>query len=399
MSNIRVVGISALAFVTVCAAAARAEDISAKKVSIKNNANPAKRQVQLKSIDADVQLSEADDPGANGASIHVYSATDDFCMVLPSGSDWQSTSSLWKYKNKATKNSAQIGDGKLAVKLKSGVTYTLADNGTQGNVNAQVQFGTAGTRYCMRCGGNTKDDAGKFIGKSCAATPCDVEPSTCDPSSTTTTTTTTTLPLDPCLVEFSMTDAILVGALQFDVDYSASGVNFVGSGDTVSCTTLLPGTLAAYFDDDGAQVLRSGIISGVGGFTGPTPVARCQYSGPGTPLPSDFAINVVDSAPPSTGGMVTNVCGAPATGSSPPFSRDALVILHAAFGSESCQPCECDTNGNGGMAPSAADVLLALRAAVNPAEVMNCPPCGGTPTVIGASGSVAVTVSQVSGCP
>src|SRR5262249_18090652 len=67
----------------------------------------------------------------------------------------------------------------LGVKIKSGVTYTLADNGTQGTVNAEVQFGT-GTRYCMRCTGNKKDDAGKFLGSACAAAACDTEPSACE---------------------------------------------------------------------------------------------------------------------------------------------------------------------------------------------------------------------------
>lgn len=190
MSRLWLVGTSALVLVTVCPTLARAEDVSAKKIFIKDNDNPAKRQVQLQSKDLGVQLAEADDPGANGASIHVYSATDDFCVILPSGADWRDTGSKWKYKSPTTKNSAQIADGKLLVKIKSGVTYTLADNGTQGLVNAQVQFGS-GTRYCLKCSGNKKDDAKKFLGKECAVTPCDPEPSSCDPSTTTTSTTAT----------------------------------------------------------------------------------------------------------------------------------------------------------------------------------------------------------------
>ena len=112
-------------------------------------------------------------------------------MILPSGPDWLNKGTKWKYKNKATKNSAQIADGKLMVKIKSQVTFTLADNGTQGNVNAQVQFGS-GTRYCMRCSGNKKDTAGKFLGKDCPVTPCDPEPSSCPPITTTTTSTSST---------------------------------------------------------------------------------------------------------------------------------------------------------------------------------------------------------------
>src|SRR2546427_3102817 len=138
MSKTWLAAISTVALMTISPAFAHAKDISTKKLSIKDNADPAKRQVAVLSNDAGVLLTEADDPGANGASLHVYSATDDFCAILPPGPNWKSTSSQWKYANKATKSAAHIGDGKLVVKVKSGVTYTLADNGTQGTVNVQV---------------------------------------------------------------------------------------------------------------------------------------------------------------------------------------------------------------------------------------------------------------------
>src|SRR5437867_2665252 len=188
MSRIWLAAISTVALMTISPAFAHAKDISAKKLSIKGNANPAKRQVAVLSTDAGVLLTEADDPGANGASLHVYSATDDFCAILPAGPSWKHTSSQWKYANKATKSAAHVGDGKLAFKIKSGVTYTLADNGTQGTINVQAQFGS-GTRYCMRCSAAKKDNAKKFFAKGCAAAACDPEPSVCNPSSTTTTTT------------------------------------------------------------------------------------------------------------------------------------------------------------------------------------------------------------------
>jgi|SRR5581483_1527014 len=192
MSKLGLVGISAVVLVTVGASFAHATDISAKKVSIKDNANAAKRQIQVQSGDAAVTLAAADNPGNNGAAIHVYSATDDFCAILAAGPEWKlKVGKSWKYTNKLTKNSAQVADGKLSVKIKSGVTYTLADNGTQGTVNVQVQFGT-GTRYCMKCTGNKKDDVKSFSAKACVAAACDAEPSTCDSVPTTTTTVTTT---------------------------------------------------------------------------------------------------------------------------------------------------------------------------------------------------------------
>jgi hypothetical protein len=180
MSRIGRVGISTLLLLTAAAAVARADDITTKKLFIKDSTDPAKRQIQVQSIDPNVLMSKVDDPGAHGASLHFYSATDNFCVILPAGTDWvNKNNKAWKYKNKTTKNAAQVKNGKFGIKIKSGVTYTLADNGTQGTVNAQVQFGT-GTRYCMRCTGNKKDDVAKFLGSACAAATCDPEPSPCE---------------------------------------------------------------------------------------------------------------------------------------------------------------------------------------------------------------------------
>jgi hypothetical protein len=244
MMTIRLVGISAIALVAVCATLARAEDISAKKVFIKDNADATKRLIQAQSVDVGVQFSEADDPSANGAALHVYSATDDFCAILPPGTDWVSKNNkVWKYKNKGTKNTAQVKNGKLAVKIKAGVTYTLSDNGTQGTVNVQVQFG-AGTRYCMRCTGNKKDEAFKFLGKDCVAAACDAEPSSCNPPIPTTTTSTMGIPtttssttpqtpgikgaLTPTLGRFNYNAAIGLPAAN-----AACNTNFAG---THACT-------------------------------------------------------------------------------------------------------------------------------------------------------------------
>jgi hypothetical protein len=241
MSKTWLASISAIALMTVSPALVRAANISAKKVSIKDNANQAKRQVAVQSADAGVQLSDADNPGTNGASIHVYSATDDFCAILSSGPNWKSTSSVWKYANKAIKTSAQVGNGKLLVKIKSGVTYTLADNGTQGPVNVQVQFGS-GTRYCMRCSTPKKNNAKKYLAKACTAAACDPEPSVCDPFTTTTVTTSTTTtsttcppPAAPTVVKGSLTAT--VGRFNYNATLGLPGAN-------AACNTNFPGTHA-----------------------------------------------------------------------------------------------------------------------------------------------------------
>jgi hypothetical protein len=242
MMKFRMVAPAALALIGLSVVSVRAEDVSAKKVAIKDNADPTKRQVQAQSTDTNVEYSEADDPGTNGASVHAYSATDNFCVILPADGNWDDTGTVWKYKNKATKNSAQIGDGKLKVKIKSGVTYTLAE-GSQGTVNVQVQFGAAGTRYCMKCTVGDPDDTKKFIGKNCVAAVCDAEPPGCDPVPTTTTSTTTTttntLPPGPELLG-ALTPSN--GRFNYNLTLGLPGAN-------AACNSNFPGTHACVYSE------------------------------------------------------------------------------------------------------------------------------------------------------
>ncbi|HLY36784.1 MAG TPA: hypothetical protein VKU61_02025 [Candidatus Binatia bacterium] len=238
----RLVGVSAALLVIASPALSGAADISTKKLLIKDNANAAKRQIGLLSKDTGVVFSAGDAPDANGASFHAYSATDDFCVILgpgtlSSGTGWKNTGSSWKYSNKTTKNSAQIKNGKLLVKIKSNDTYTLADNGTQGAVNVQVQFGT-GTRYCMRCSTPKKDDASKFLAKDCAAAACDPEPSACSslvPTTTTTSTSTTTTTTAPGMVVGSLTAT--AGRFNYNLTLGLAGAD-------AACNTSFPGSHA-----------------------------------------------------------------------------------------------------------------------------------------------------------
>jgi hypothetical protein len=159
--------------------ATSAENIAAKKLVLKDPVDPAKRGIVVSSKDAGIAYSEADSPGTNGAILRVYSATDDYCLRLPGGPEWSDNGKVWKYKNKAAKNLLSIKDGKLLVRVKSGVTYSLRDDGSQGAVNVQVQFGTAGARYCMRCDAAVKDSEKVFTARDCVATACDIQASSC----------------------------------------------------------------------------------------------------------------------------------------------------------------------------------------------------------------------------
>src|SRR5439155_26950090 len=156
LSRIRIAGLAAIAL---CATLAWAGNISTKKISIKDNADPTKRQLQAQSGDPSVLYTGAVTPNVSGASVHAYSTTDDLCVLLPGGTSWTNTGTIWKFKDTTTKNSARISDAKLQVKIKSEPmpTYTLSDNHTQGTVNVQVQVGNGGTRYCIPRPGKVTD--------------------------------------------------------------------------------------------------------------------------------------------------------------------------------------------------------------------------------------------------
>lgn len=177
------------------ARAALAEDISASMLLIKENADPARRQMKLLSADPGIQSGEIDAPESEGGAIHLYTSAmvDRFCRILPAGEKWKARPGKWKFKDKATKTVVSAKDGKLKVVVGAGVTFSLADQGTQNFVNAVVRFGD-GTRYCMKCQGNKKNDASAFQALDCLPSPCDTEwvpcgqefgPSVCLPGNTT----------------------------------------------------------------------------------------------------------------------------------------------------------------------------------------------------------------------
>jgi len=256
----KLLGVSAVVLVTAWASMARAENVSAKKIFIKGNSDVSKRQVLVQSADPAIKFSDAVDPAANGASLHLYSATEDFCVTLPAGSGWvNKKNKLWKFKDAATKNAAQLKNGKLLITIKSGVTFTL-DEGSQGTVDAQAQFGT-GTRFCMRCTGK-KDDAKKFLGKNCVATACDPERSACGSTGGTTTTTsggsTTTLGGTTTTIPGG---SALQGALAPPTKGRFNYNSMIGiPAVTDACTTQFPGTHPCSFQELQSAQAAGGLV-------------------------------------------------------------------------------------------------------------------------------------------
>jgi len=100
-----------------------------------------------------------------------------------------------------------------------------------------------------------------------------------------------------CNVTVRLDDAVSVGSLQFNVDYSATGGDFDGSGGSVSCTDQT-GSIATFFDDDAGTVDAAYLT--FAGFTGPTNLAICSMTAPVAPLPTDFVVTVTDGSDPLT---------------------------------------------------------------------------------------------------
>jgi len=67
-----------------------------------------------------------------------------------------------------------------------------------------------------------------------------------------------------------------MGSLKFEVDYASTPGNFLGSGLTPQCTSLVAGASKSFFDDEVKRVLRESVIS-LSGFSGPANVATCVF--------------------------------------------------------------------------------------------------------------------------
>lgn len=121
------------------------------------------------------------------------------------------------------------------------------------------------------------------------------------PDTTTTSTTTTEAPPQTYCLVFSVSNAVDLVGLSYDVNYSANGGDFEGTADTVECTTLLTtnpnGTLSSFNDDENTSTLSSAVISAET-FSGPVDLARCLYTQvPPLDLPG-LVIDVTEATAP-----------------------------------------------------------------------------------------------------
>ena len=90
---------------------------------------------------------------------------------------------------------------------------------------------------------------------------------------------------------------ILIGSLQFDLDYSETPGEFVGSTDTVRCQRRA-GDFVAFNDKDEQRVLSTALISAVGVLS-PTDIMRCEFQlPPGVTADPVFSVVITDASDP-----------------------------------------------------------------------------------------------------
>lgn len=108
------------------------------------------------------------------------------------------------------------------------------------------------------------------------------------------------IPTTRYLVRVGVVSTHTFGAIQIDTDYSAAHGGFVGEGASVSCTSSLPGQLAAYNDKDAEEILQDGHI-GLSNFSSPVELSQCIFESNSIipPHAGDFVPNVVDATDPN----------------------------------------------------------------------------------------------------
>jgi len=106
-------------------------------------------------------------------------------------------------------------------------------------------------------------------------------------------------------IEMNLDDSVVLGALQFAVDYSAAGGDFVGTAGAVQCTSPLGagGAFVTFNDEDATTTLNMAAVA-LSGFTGPTIVANCNFDAALMPAPADFVITVIDASDPGLAPIV-----------------------------------------------------------------------------------------------
>lgn len=102
-----------------------------------------------------------------------------------------------------------------------------------------------------------------------------------------------------CEVALWLDDEVALGALQFNVDYSAVAGSFVPGPDGLACEDDATNALAVFGDHPDERLLTASVLSLAGVF-GPTKLVHCQFHDvTDTALASNFVVIVTDASDPA----------------------------------------------------------------------------------------------------
>lgn len=236
-------------------------------------------------------------------------------------------------------------------------------------------------------------------------------------TSTSTSTTTTTIPGDSlaCTLEFSLADAVTLGSLQWEVDYSSAPGEFAGSGSSVQCQNKVTTAFGSIQDNETQLKVTTALIS-LSGFSGPRLLTSCTFLAYDLPTIGDFPITVTDASDPSITPVVPfpdvilstlNCAGDTTTTTSTSTTTTTLPTCGNGFvdGGEECDDgvtnsnavpggCRLDClldrlcgDGDGNGAVNVIDAQWVLKAAIG--LVSPCPL-----TACDATNDASVTVSD-----
>ena len=128
----------------------------------KRSSDPSKHSIQYSAKASAILFTpgsgSVDDPPTNGATAVVFSDTDCQCLTMESAPTvipgWtplpsSGTPVKYKWKDDATRSTAQVTNGKIKLKMRGGITYGL-DASPQDEVELHVVFGDSADRFCSR---------------------------------------------------------------------------------------------------------------------------------------------------------------------------------------------------------------------------------------------------------
>jgi len=173
------------------------------------------------------------------------------------------------------------------------VTCTCASPGCDPTPPVCADGGSNSTS-CETCSNGLDDDGNGLI--DCDDDYCDNSIFCSSGSSTTSSSTSTTLvggaPVWTVVIRLAVDQ--LLGSLQWDTGYVATGGSMLGLGDAVQCTSLISGGLAAFNDDDAAKQLTAGLVS-IAGIDGPANLIECRLEAATKPEASDFVFSNIEA--------------------------------------------------------------------------------------------------------